>query len=75
MEEKELKDVLLRESEEFKKVYLQHQEYEKRLEKFKQKDFLTEKEKFEEKELKKKKLALKDKMYFILTEYKKSLQK
>ncbi len=74
MEEKELKEILLKENEEFKKLYLQHQECENKLEKFKNKNFLTEKEKLEEKELKKKKLALKDRMYLILTEYKKSFK-
>ena len=38
-----------------------------------EKSFLTEEEKQEVIELKKKKLALKDKMYYLMTEYKKSL--
>ncbi len=33
---------------------------------------MNEEERMEEKKLKKKKLALKDKMYFLMTEYKKS---
>jgi hypothetical protein len=72
MEEKELKKFLLKENEEFKNAYEQHQKYEKKLEKFKKKKFITEEERMEEKKLKKKKLALKDKMYFLMTEYKKS---
>jgi uncharacterized protein YdcH (DUF465 family) len=39
----------------------------------KTKSYLTESERQEEKELKKKKLILKDKMYFLMSEYKKSL--
>jgi len=74
MEEKELKELLLEENEEFRKAYEKHQRYEKKLEKFKGKGFLTEKDKLEEVRLKKKKLALKDRMYFLMTEYKKSLQ-
>jgi hypothetical protein len=73
MREKELKDLLLKESDEFKKASKLHQQYEKKLEKLKAKSFLTEAEKQEEKKLKKKKLVLKDKMYVMMTEYKKSL--
>lgn len=73
MEERELKEILLKESKEFKKAYQRHQQYEKKLEEFKKKGFLSDKEKLEEKELKKKKLALKDKMYYLMTEYRKSL--
>lgn len=73
MREKELKDLLLKESDEFKKASKLHQQYENKLEKLKTKSFLTEAEKQEEKELKKKKLVLKDKMYVMMTEYKKSL--
>ena len=72
MREKELKDLLLKENDEFKKASKLHQQYEKKLEKLKAKSFLTEAEKQEEKELKKKKLVLKDKMYVMMTEYKKS---
>lgn len=73
MEEKELKELMLEKSEEFRKVYKQHQKYEKELERFKEKSFLAEEEKLKEKELKKKKLALKDRMYFMMTEFRKSL--
>lgn len=74
MEEKELKELLLKENDEFRKAFQEHQKYEKKLEKFKKKSFLTEEERLEEKELKKKKLALKDRMYFLMIEHKKSLQ-
>lgn len=73
MREKELKERLLKENEEFRKANRLHQQYEKKLEKLKAKNFLTEAEKQQEKEMKKKKLALKDKMYYLMTEYKKSL--
>ncbi len=73
MREKELKERLLKENEEFRKANRLHQQYEKKLDKLKAKNFLTEAEKQQEKEMKKKKLALKDKMYFLMTEYKKSL--
>ena len=51
MREKELKELLLKESEEFKKASQMHQKYEKKLEKLKAKSFLTEAEKLEEKEV------------------------
>lgn len=73
MEEKELKELMLEKSDEFRKVFKQHQKYEKELEKFKEKSFLTEEEKLKEKELKKKKLASKDRMYFMMIEFRKSL--
>jgi uncharacterized protein YdcH (DUF465 family) len=73
MREKELKERLLKENEEFRKANRMHQQYEKKLDKLKAKSFLTEAEKQQEKEMKKKKLALKDKMYYLMTEYKKSL--
>lgn len=73
MEENELKEVMIKENEEFRKAYQKHQQCEKRLEEFKKKGFLTEEDKLKEKELKKKKLALKDKMYYLMTEYRRSL--
>jgi uncharacterized protein YdcH (DUF465 family) len=73
MREEELKKLLLKENEEFRKANKLHQQYEKKLEKLKAKSYLTESEKQEEKKLKKKKLILKDKMYFLMSEYKKSL--
>jgi uncharacterized protein YdcH (DUF465 family) len=74
MREKELKELLLKENEEFRKANRMHQQYEKKLDKLKAKKFLTEAEKQQEKEMKKKKLVLKDKMYYLMTEYKKSLK-
>jgi uncharacterized protein YdcH (DUF465 family) len=72
IQEKELREIMLRENEEFKKLHKQHQKLEKELEKFMDKSFLTEEEKLKEKELKKKKLALKDRMYYLMREYRKS---
>lgn len=72
MREEKIKDALLKKNEEFKKAFRQHQGYEKKLETLKKKGFLSEEEKLKVRELKKKKLALKDKMYFLMTEYRKS---
>jgi uncharacterized protein YdcH (DUF465 family) len=71
MKEIELKELLLKRDEVFRKAYKQHKQLEKKLEKLKQKSFLTEAEKIREKEFKKKKLFLKDKMYYLMTEYRK----
>ena len=74
MRENEIKDVLLKQSEEFKKAFQQHQRLEKKLDTLKKKGFLSDEEKLKVREFKKKKLALKDKMYFLMTEYRKSLK-
>jgi uncharacterized protein YdcH (DUF465 family) len=71
MDEKELKDRMLRQSADFRKLNHEHQELEKRLERFKSKSFLTEEERLEEREIKKRKLALKDKMYLMMSEFRK----
>lgn len=73
MEERELKELMIKQNEEFRKLYEEHQQCEKKLDLFKEKSFLTDEEKLEEKDLKKKKLALKDKMYLMMTKFKKSL--
>jgi uncharacterized protein YdcH (DUF465 family) len=74
MGEKELKELLIKESEEFKNVYERHQQCEKELEQLKNKDFHTDQDRLIERELKKRKLALKDRMYLIMTNYRRSLQ-
>lgn len=73
MEEKELKELLARESPDFREAFQEHQQYEKALETLRGKAFLTDEEKLKEKELKKKKLFLKDRMYQLMVEYRKSL--
>lgn len=74
MEEKEIKERLLKENEEFRNAFDQHMKLEKKLTKFQAKSYLTEEEKLKEKQLKKNKLLLKDKMYHMMTEYGKSLE-
>jgi uncharacterized protein YdcH (DUF465 family) len=58
----EIKELLLRESEEFQQLSRRHQELDERLSVLTAKFFLTEDEKVEEVTLKKKKLAIKDRM-------------
>ena len=74
MEEKEIKARLLEENLEFRKAFDQHQMLERKLSKFHAKNYLTEEEKLKEKQLKKKKLLLKDKMYLMMIEFRKSVE-
>jgi uncharacterized protein YdcH (DUF465 family) len=73
MDEKVLKQQLSLESPEFKKVLDLHREYEARLQELSDKSYLTDDEDREQKEIKKKKLVLKDRMYFLMAQYQKSL--
>jgi uncharacterized protein YdcH (DUF465 family) len=73
MDENALKERLLEENHEFRKLFEEHQKHEKQLAEFKRKSHLTDVERLEEKELKKRKLALKDKMYLLMRDFQKSL--
>ncbi len=73
MKEKDLKERLKQENEEFRKAAELHQKYEKDLMNFQKKKFMTDEEKLQEKEIKKKKLRLKDKMHLMMEEYKNHL--
>jgi len=72
MDEKALKELMLRENADFRRLHEEHQASEKRLEDLQSKSFLTEEEKLEERELKKRKLALKDRMYLMMAEFRKA---
>jgi uncharacterized protein YdcH (DUF465 family) len=74
MGEKELKKDLMQKNKEFREVVELHQKYDTELEKLKSKNYLSENEKLKIRELKKKKLSLKDKMYVMMTNYRKSLE-
>jgi uncharacterized protein YdcH (DUF465 family) len=74
MGEKELKEVLMQKNKDFREVVELHQKYDSELEKLETKNYLLDDEKLRIRELKKKKLVLKDKMYVMMTEYKKSLE-
>jgi uncharacterized protein YdcH (DUF465 family) len=68
MDEKELKDLLLRENAEFRRAHDDHQACEKALDALRGKSYLTPADADEERELKKKKLALKDRMYRLMSD-------
>lgn len=72
MGERELKEALIRKNKDFREVVERHQKYDAQLEKLESKRYLSDDEKLRIRDLKKKKLALKDRMYAMMTEYKKS---
>ena len=69
--EADLIETLARENEEFRKVKEQHGQHAKYLDELEKKPFLTPQDEVEIKVLKKKKLACKDQMEKILTQYRK----
>jgi len=74
MDEKEIKELLLQENEEFRKLYQEHQKCEQELAELRARQFLPETERMKEKELKKKKLQLKDEMYRLIEEYRQRMR-
>lgn len=68
------RDQLLANHDEFRKLALEHTQYEKRLDSLTQKRYLTDDEKLEEVRLKKLKLRLKDQMESIERQYRQQLQ-
>jgi len=68
MDEIRLKERLAGENPEFRRMHEEHQVYERRLADLAARTFLSESERLEERELKKKKLVLKDEMYRIMRE-------
>ena len=74
MEEEEIKQHLLEKSQEFRKAFDLHKTLEKKLVRFQSKSYLTEKDRWEEKQIKKNKLQLKDKMYRLMRDYRESVE-
>jgi uncharacterized protein len=68
------RDQLLASHEEFRKLVLEHTQYEQRLNSLTQKRYLTDDEKVEEVRLKKLKLRLKDQMESIERQHRQHLQ-
>jgi uncharacterized protein YdcH (DUF465 family) len=65
----EVKEVLARENDEFRRLQERHRGYEERLDSLNRKVFLSEQEKLESKRLKTEKLHIKDRMAAIAMEY------
>jgi uncharacterized protein len=72
--ETELREQLLKENAEYKKLAAEHQSYDDQLEDLSNKHFLSEEEQIREKLLKKKKLMLKDQMFSMLQKILKQTQ-
>ena len=73
MGETELREQLMTENEEYRRLATEHQSYAERLELLKNRHHLSEEEKFQEIMLKKKKLFLKDQMYSLLQKYRREM--
>ncbi len=72
--EAELRDQLLKENAEYRRLAAEHQSYDNLLESLSNKHFLSEEEKLQEKTLKKKKLLLKDQMYSMVQKIRKQME-
>lgn len=69
--EAELRDQLLKENAEYRRLAAEHQSYDNQLEGLNNKHFLSEEERLQERTLKKKKLMLKDRMYSMVQQFRK----
>ena len=69
MDEQALKELLLRDNAEFRQAHDDHQACEKAIDVIRVKTHLSPAEADEERALKKKKLALKDKMYQLMADH------
>ena len=70
----QVRDLLMANHEEFRRLVVEHTQYSQRLESLTQKRFLTEDEKLEEVRLKKLKLRLKDQMEMIERQFRQNHQ-
>lgn len=65
----EVKEILLKENQDFRELAQKHENYEKRLTELADLTYPNDDEVLEENALKRKKLAVKDEMYSIMNEY------
>jgi len=73
MDDHKIKEILIEKNGAFKKLFLEHQELEDKLQLHMQNKFKNDEERIEEKNIKKKKLKLKDAMQKHIYEFKKKL--
>jgi uncharacterized protein YdcH (DUF465 family) len=72
--EAELRNQLLKENAEYRRLAAEHQSYDSQLEDLTNKHFLSSEEQLQERTLKKKKLMLKDRMYSMVQQYRKEME-
>jgi uncharacterized protein len=72
MSHDDLKAELIKTDDEFRRLYEEHQEYERRLRDLNQKTLLSQEDEIEEKKIKLHKLTLKDKMEHLLRMHRES---
>lgn len=72
--ETELREQLLRDNAEYRRLAEEHHSYDIQLESLSNKHFLSAEEQLEEKTLKKKKLLLKDQMYMMVQKIRKGME-
>ena len=72
--EAELRDQLLKENAEYRRLAAEHQSCDHELEGLSNKHFLSDDEQIQEKTLKKKKLMLKDQMYSLMQEVRRQIE-
>ena len=72
--EAELRERLLKDNEEYRRLAAEHQDYSDKLEDLTNKHLLSEEEQVREKLLKKKKLILKDQMYSMVQKVRKQME-
>ncbi len=72
--EAELRNQLLKENAEYRRLAAEHQSYDSQLEDLTNKHFLSADEQLQERTLKKKKLLLKDRMYSMVQQYRKEME-
>ena len=68
-----IRDMLMQENQEFRELVHQHDSYEKRLSELANLNYPNDDELIEESTLKKKKLAVKDELYAMMSEFTNSL--
>ena len=66
MDEAAARDYLMKNDDRFRELVEEHQQYERKLESFVHRPFLSSQEQMEETVIKKKKLALKDRMQLLI---------
>ena len=69
MDETQVKDYLLSNDQEFRKLAEEHKKFERQLQELHQKPHHNDQDQFQEKVLKKRKLAIKDQMQMMISRY------